>query len=321
MDIKSICKQTNCYQMLLSSLSDGKLFHACMLVGKDKMLSKSIAKMLAAKLLAGETDQSFEAVEHKVMSSIHPDLKEFGEDKPIDAAGAREIVNSSITKAYEGVSKVYIIYDFDEAGASASNILLKTIEEPPAGTYFILLVKNENRVLQTILSRSQRYYVDELSSLKIEEVLTQEGEKDAKLIAAQSAGSLTRAMDIRSSGEAKEVYNFVMDAMKNLNSTTKFGEYAAKLDSLKGSLAEILDFFMSVCDELIKFQTNSKLIKNKGLESEYANLVPYWGVNGLVMVIEEAVKARAKLDKKITAINIIDQFLFKIVEVRIKCKR
>lgn len=319
----NIAKKTLIYNKLLSAFNSGKLFHAIMIIGDDEVLSKHVAKSLASEVLkVGHNAETSAQVEHKVQASIHPDLKEFGEEKPLDASGAREITSASLTKPFEGDNKVYIIYNFDDMGQAPANILLKTIEEPPAGCYFILLVKNENRVLQTILSRSQRYYQDELTTDTIESVLEEMKAVNAPLISAQSAGSLTRALSIKNNGGAKEVFDFVMDALLNLNATTKFGEYASKLESMKGSLSEVINFFMSVCSDLIKLIAGKpNLVKNKALLSELNKMAPYHTINGLVMILDAATKAREKLDKKINATNIIDQFLFKIVEVRVKCRR
>ncbi len=49
----------------------------------------------------------------------------------------------------------FVILSFDRATAEAQNGLLKSIEEPQAGTYFFILVPRADVLLQTILSRSQ----------------------------------------------------------------------------------------------------------------------------------------------------------------------
>lgn len=319
----NLAKKTTTYNKLCSAFEGGKLFHAIMLVGEDFLLSKHVAKALAAKILnSGHGTSDEDKITHKVYSSVHPDLKEVGEEKPLDAAGAREITSGSLTKPFEGENKVCIIYNFDDMGPAPANILLKTIEEPPAGCYFILIVKNENRVLQTILSRAQRYYLDALTTSQIESVLKEMGAGEPEIIAAQSAGSLTRAVSINSNGGARDVFEFVMDVMQNLNATTKFGEFAAKFEKQKGNTPEIINFFMSVCSDLIKIVTGRpNLVKNTGLMDKLKSLAEVHTLNGLVMIIDAATSAREKLDKKINTTNIIDQFLFKIVEVRIKCRR
>ena len=49
----------------------------------------------------------------------------------------------------------FVVVSFDRATAEAQNALLKSIEEPQPGTYFILIVPKEETLLPTIISRSQ----------------------------------------------------------------------------------------------------------------------------------------------------------------------
>ena len=57
---------------------------------------------------------------------------------------------------HEGRAKVFIIRRAEELHSSASNALLKTLEEPGARTHFILLTSQPEALLPTILSRTQR---------------------------------------------------------------------------------------------------------------------------------------------------------------------
>lgn len=79
-----------------------------------------------------------------------------------------EIIKSLALKSYEGGYKVMIIWGAEEMNDTSSNKLLKILEEPPAKTLFILISNNQERLLQTILSRTQvlripRIDTDELS--------------------------------------------------------------------------------------------------------------------------------------------------------------
>ncbi len=67
---------------------------------------------------------------------------------------ARQIVNSLSLSAL-GRGRVVIIDDAEKLGAQAGNALLKSIEEPPPRTHFILLTTSRDAVLGTIRSRSQ----------------------------------------------------------------------------------------------------------------------------------------------------------------------
>ncbi|QEG34858.1 DNA polymerase III subunit [Bythopirellula goksoeyrii] len=96
-----------------------------------------------------------------------------------------------------GRRRAAIIDDADFFNQYSANCLLKTLEEPPAGTLLILVGTNRSRQLPTILSRAQivRFQplgVDNLSRLLLEQGHV-ENSQDAQRLAVESGGSLTLA--------------------------------------------------------------------------------------------------------------------------------
>jgi len=80
---------------------------------------------------------------------------------PIDQIRA---VNLWVHTSSSDQSKVVILENADKMGDASRNALLKTLEEPPEGTYFILLSARKGRILPTILSRVRHYYFPQRSS-------------------------------------------------------------------------------------------------------------------------------------------------------------
>ena len=72
---------------------------------------------------------------------------------------AANIVKTLALKSYEGGYKVLIIWLAERMNLSAANELLKTLEEPSAGTLLLLVAENRDRMLSTILSRVQTVVV------------------------------------------------------------------------------------------------------------------------------------------------------------------
>lgn len=68
---------------------------------------------------------------------------------------AETIVKKLSLKSFEGGFKILIMWLPELMNASASNKLLKIIEEPPAKTLFLLVSENSDRIISTILSRTQ----------------------------------------------------------------------------------------------------------------------------------------------------------------------
>src|SRR6056297_828219 len=74
---------------------------------------------------------------------------------PIDQIRA---VNLWVHTSSSDQSKLVILENADKMGDASRNALLKTLEEPPEGTYFILLSSRKGRILPTIISRVRQYY-------------------------------------------------------------------------------------------------------------------------------------------------------------------
>lgn len=95
---------------------------------------------------------------------VAKDINE-GKGKPIEIDGAsnngvdniREIIDNCKFKSLDGKYKVYIIDEVHMLSIGAFNALLKTLEEPPADTIFILCTTDPQKIPATILSRVQRF--------------------------------------------------------------------------------------------------------------------------------------------------------------------
>ena len=110
---------------------------------------------------------------------------------------AEEIVKKLILKPFEGGYKVMIIWMADKINISASNKLLKLIEEPPSKTVLLLVAENEEDMLKTITSRCQILHFQALNEKDITDTLMKNhgmDENQAVRIAHQSHGSWNKAM-------------------------------------------------------------------------------------------------------------------------------
>ena len=128
----------------------------------------------------------------------------------IDAASnrgiddVRELKEAVHTMPYESEHKVYIIDEVHMLTKEAFNALLKTLEEPPAHVVFILATTEEEKLLDTILSRCQVFRMHSPSRAVLAETVTdiakQEGFKldaaAADLIAVAANGSFRDALGV-----------------------------------------------------------------------------------------------------------------------------
>lgn len=138
----------------------------------------------------------------------HPDVIEIGLDPErtapvISVEQARDVVGRMAMRPYSARRRLVIFDPADAMGPEAANALLKTFEEPPESTGFILVTSAISRLLPTIRSRSQRIRFAPLADAELVPWLEARGFPDAPLLAALSDGCPGRALAL-AEGEVQE---------------------------------------------------------------------------------------------------------------------
>ena len=165
------------------------LVHAYLFVGPSGSTKKQAARAFAALALTGVDDASRRDA-RLALAGEHPDVRE------VERAGAsitkdqaREIVRLSWLAPVEGNRKIMILDQFHLLQPEAAAVLLKTIEEPPPSTTFVILADFVPSDLVTIASRCARIEFRSIAHAAIVERLVAEGvASDAAHHAANAAG-------------------------------------------------------------------------------------------------------------------------------------
>ncbi len=130
--------------------------------------------------------------------------------------------------AAEGAWRVVIVDRADELNISAANALLKSLEEPPLRTVFLLVSGAEGRLLPTIRSRCRTLALAPLAPDDLRRAATQALVAAGEEVAASapspkewdalerlSGGSVRRALSLHA-GRGLELYERVLDLIKGL---------------------------------------------------------------------------------------------------------
>lgn len=136
-----------------------------------------------------------------------------GEDKLalISREESREIIKTLSLKPFESKNKVMIIWQPELMHPSAANGILKILEEPAPNTYFILVTNAADRLLPTIISRTQIVTVPLLADEEVEAFLKQRHALDdnrARKITQLADGSLSMALKLLESEEDDNTQRF-----------------------------------------------------------------------------------------------------------------
>lgn len=151
---------------------------------EDVVGQKSVVKILENQIESGNIKNAYlfagcTGCGKTTMARIFASLVNGGVGEPfeIDAASnnniesIRNIVKSAYERAIEGKYKIYILDEVHQLSAAAFQPLLKTLEEPPATTIFILCTTDPQKIPATILNRVQRFNFNRIPVQDIKERL------------------------------------------------------------------------------------------------------------------------------------------------------
>jgi DNA polymerase-3 subunit delta' len=186
---------------------DEGVFHSWLITGPPGSGRSNLALAFASALQCPEQGcgKCHSCVVAK--AGTHPDIAVLSTDKvQITIAEIRELVKSAAFGSAMGKFKILIIEDADRMHPTASNVLLKTLEEPPANTIWILCAPSEVDMLPTIRSRVRRVglkvpSVDDVAKLLVE----RDGiaPKLARQAAAEAQSHVGMARRLATSPEAR----------------------------------------------------------------------------------------------------------------------
>jgi DNA polymerase III subunit delta' len=190
---------------------------------------------------------------------------------------ANDIISKISLKAYEGSYKIVIMWTVDKMNESASNKLLKTLEEPPDGTIIIMTGEKYEQLLPTIRSRAQLVKVPRLTNENISSCLIQKGlnQEESNDIALLSNGNWNLAKEIeQDAGETHSNFlNFrkwlrLCFQPKNYTELLRFNQEMSKAGREKQK--SFLNYGLEVIhNSILQNNENGNLIKKAGEELDF----------------------------------------------------
>lgn len=239
----SVVGQQHIVSTLEHAITEGRLSHAYLFCGPRGTGKTTMARILAKALLCRNAeaaraegasgcmpDGTCEECE-LIAEGNHPDVYELDAASRTGVDNVREeIINSVNFAPVRGKYKIYIIDEVHMLTTAAFNALLKTLEEPPAHVIFVLCTTDPQKILETILSRCQRFDFHRIGNEDIEYrlayVCEQEGfdyDDEALAIVARHAKGGMR------------------DALSTLEQLSVFGNGSVHADDARSLLGEVSD--------------------------------------------------------------------------------
>ncbi len=209
--------QPKVVQLLENSLKKDRLSHAYLFEGERGTYKYETALYFAQMLLCTGEEIPCQKCHNcrRIINKTHPNVYVI---EPIkNSIRKQQIIDLqkefSKTRIEPG-PKIYIIKNIETINVNAANSLLKFLEEPYPGTYAILTSDNINKILPTIISRSQVVQFSSLNNAIIEGDLVESGyPSSVSRIASNLTNSITEAIDIVNN----EYFLEILDLIKEIN--------------------------------------------------------------------------------------------------------
>lgn len=250
---------------------------------------------------------------------LSSDVKEGRSSIPIE--DIREMIRFTGTAAIKGGKRIVLIHDADTMTPQAQNALLKTLEEPPADTFFFLVTSHPESLLNTVVSRCSRLHLHSwtydyiLNVLKNRNVPKEKAEASAEL----SDGSVGRAIQISEDEDYWTLRKEVMQAFFFNTRRSDILTISGRWKTRKNEADKILSILESIVGQMIMLRFN-------GHSSNIENVLPlHWihFINGaspeaFCAIFDQIAEARKALRFSVNFQAVFEQLLLFFVGEGIK---
>lgn len=300
----------NIIRNIAKAIKENRFSHAHLIVGEDGIGKSFLAKAVALDIMGLETDRD------------HIDILKWRVEKNKKSIGVNEIrdlIKEVNKKPFEGDKKVIIVHDGEKMTPQAQNAFLKTIEEPPAGVFILVLTENISSILDTIQSRCQIHKLNKLKNSEMEEILEKEGctsEEVMKMAIWFSEGIPGRAEKFLYDEVYREIREFSLKLInvKKCNDTfehiPKITEFKDRWDDLYGCVVNLIRDMV-----IIKECNDTDMVINRDYISEIEVISEDFSYKSLLKILKSINKTNEKIKKNLNFNIAIEVMLLELQEV------
>jgi DNA polymerase III subunit delta' len=250
----------------------------------------------------------------RIARGVHPDvlIVEPGDMGSIKIDQARDIVDRAGYRPFEGRRRLVVIDEAEAMGADAQDALLKTLEEPPPASVFVLVSAMPDALLPTVRSRCQRLRFGELSPAEVAEALVRDHdyeESEARASAADAGGSIGRALSAAETdaAEAREMARHVLEQAARLHDPARRIDLARDVTPTGGKMSPAAerDQLAACLRALASLLRDIGLLGAQGDAAMLANadLAPQLRVLAGTFDSDRTVRAYASVDQALAALE------------------
>lgn len=263
----------------------------------------------------------------------------FGMNHWLDAMGAEnqqaqifvkesdELVRKLSLKSSEGGYKVVIIWLPEKMKVECANKLLKLLEEPPAQTVFLLVSEEPDRILPTILSRTQRINVPRLEDAEIAGALKVRfglQDTDAAETARLAEGSYLQALEIIHLSEDTQLFFGLFVSLMRLAYQRKVKEMREWSDTVAAMGRERQKDFLTYCQRMVResfvsnFHRKEMNYMNREEENFTIRFAPFINERNVMGITDELAEAQTHIEQNVNPRMVFFDFALKMIVLLIQ---
>jgi DNA polymerase-3 subunit delta' len=264
----------------------------------------------------------------RIARGAHPDVIviEPGDTGTIKIEAIRDAIDRSGYRPFEGRKRVVILDEADAMLAPAQSALLKTLEEPPSASIFVLVSSMPDALLPTVRSRCSTLRFAPLSPADTARVLVRDHgyeEANARAAAVDAGGSVGRALAARSvdATDARDVARRLLeqaarvadparrlDLAKDL--TGKKSTPAGERDQLAASLRVLASLLRDT--GLLALRADARALANADLEADLGRLAQAFDGERSVRAFTAVDRALGALERNVSPKVVADWLVLQL---------
>ena len=245
----------------------------------------------------------------RIARGVHADILivEPGDSGSIKVDQVREAIDRSMYRPFEGRRRVVIVDEADALMPEAQNALLKTLEEPPSASVFVLITNRPDVLLPTVRSRCQQLRFGPLTPGEVAAVLLRDhglDAADAHAAAAASDGSVGRALAVSAddANEARDAAARLLQAAASSQDPRRRLDGAKVLTGGSGDRDELTRRLLALSSlirdmGLLLSHADDRTLANADLKPQLQALIRSFDGHRTVRAFETVDRALSALDR------------------------
>ncbi len=325
LNYKNFIVNSNAYQILKKDITSERISHAYLFTSQDENYNQIFSKIFAENLINIKESEIAQKNILRIENNSHPDVKIYGlAEENIDVSKVSEIVDQAQVSPFESDKKIFILLNIQNMNEASQNKILKTIEEPPSKTYFILSATSTVKILPTIMSRVKTIELDEISTETIFKMLCEAGanESNAKIYANCSNNNALLAEKLSMDSNFINFFNKTIMCFYDINGSRDVLEYSSYFSSKNIDKDEFFNLAELIIRDLsfVILKNYNEVILNSVIE-KLKLIASRLNLDATSELMDCVIKSKKDLSYNANSTAVIDNFLFKLVEVKVKCRR